>query len=132
MVEKLLRFADLVALGIVKNRQDPKRLRNFPPGKLTGKNTRTWTEAEIDAYRESCPEEMPPESLRGAAKIKHERKLARTAAEAEADSPTAQARPAICAETQCEAGAANTDLLTCARREARPDECAKEIHPDTS
>ena len=49
----LLRFADLKARGIVRNRTTLSRwIKNigFPPGIMIGMNTRTWTEEEIDAW----------------------------------------------------------------------------------
>ena len=45
-----LRFADLKARGIVRNRATLSRwIRNidFPPGIMLGINTRAWTEEEI-------------------------------------------------------------------------------------
>ena len=50
---KLLRFSDLKANGIVRNRATLSRwIRNigFPPGVMIGMNTRVWTEAEIEAW----------------------------------------------------------------------------------
>ncbi len=49
----LLRFADLKARGIVRNRTTLSRWIEkigFPPGVMIGMNTRTWTEEEIDAW----------------------------------------------------------------------------------
>ena len=49
----LLRFADLKARGIVRNRTTLSRwIKNigFPPGVMIGMNTRAWTEEEIDAW----------------------------------------------------------------------------------
>ncbi len=49
----LLRFADLKARGIVRNRTTLSRwIKNigFPPGTMIGMNTRTWTEKEVDAW----------------------------------------------------------------------------------
>ena len=46
----LLRFSDLKARGIVRNRTTLQRWKEkigFPPGAMTGMNTRTWTEEEI-------------------------------------------------------------------------------------
>ena len=57
-MQKRLRCADLIALGIVNNRPC---LRNwilkhgFPPGQLTGPNTRTWTESEVTQWLDSRP-----------------------------------------------------------------------------
>ena len=45
-----LRFVDLVALGICKNRVTLRnwiKCQGFPPGQLTGPNSRTWSEAEV-------------------------------------------------------------------------------------
>ena len=57
-MEKRLRFADLVALGLFNNRNTLKnwiRDYGFPTGQLTGPNTRTWSEAEIEAYIKTPP-----------------------------------------------------------------------------
>jgi hypothetical protein len=72
---KLLRFADLVEMGVCKNWTQLKRLQvkfGFPTGRMVG-GTRTWTDAEIAAWYETCPVEGPP--LRGDAKARHERAL---------------------------------------------------------
>jgi predicted DNA-binding transcriptional regulator AlpA len=55
---KRLRYRDLVALGIIRNRptlQNWIRDRGFPPGQLTGPNSRTWSEHEIHAWLDSRP-----------------------------------------------------------------------------
>ena len=47
-----LRFRDLLALGIVRNRPTLRnwiRDRGFPAGQLTGPNSRTWAEADVQA-----------------------------------------------------------------------------------
>jgi hypothetical protein len=57
-MRKRLRYADLEGLGIVNNRvtlQNWIRDRGFPPGQLTGPNSRTWTEIEVQAYLDSRP-----------------------------------------------------------------------------
>jgi predicted DNA-binding transcriptional regulator AlpA len=77
----LLRFRDLKARGIVKNRMTLKRRvkkDGFPPGRMTGPNERSWTDDEIAAWVNSRPIEGP--KLKGAAKAKHERKAAAAAA----------------------------------------------------
>jgi hypothetical protein len=62
-MERRLRFADLKARNIVRNRAT---LRNwilrydFPPGRLTGPNTRTWGENEVDEFIASRPTEPKP------------------------------------------------------------------------
>jgi predicted DNA-binding transcriptional regulator AlpA len=53
MLQRRLRFPDLLELGIVKNRptlQNWIRERGFPAGQLTGPNSRTWTEDEIEEW----------------------------------------------------------------------------------
>jgi hypothetical protein len=58
-----LRFADLKARGIVKNRVTLSnwiKNQGFPPGQLTGPNTRTWGSGEIDEYVASRPTEPKP------------------------------------------------------------------------
>jgi hypothetical protein len=56
---KRLRFRDLQARGIVNNRVTLRnwiKKNNFPPGQLTGPNTRTWDEdTEIDPWLAACP-----------------------------------------------------------------------------
>jgi hypothetical protein len=62
-VEKRLRFFDLVELGIVNNRGTLGnwiRDRGFPPGQLTGPNTRTWGEGEVRAWLDSRPTKQKP------------------------------------------------------------------------
>jgi hypothetical protein len=79
-----LRYRHLVDRGLFKNRQELRRLQDrqgFPLGRLLGPNTRIWTEEEIETYIASRPVMMPPHDLRGAAKIKHERKQAAVKAE---------------------------------------------------
>ena len=52
-MDKLLRYADLVELGLFNNRNTLKnwvRLRGFPPGRLVGPNTRMWTESEVKEF----------------------------------------------------------------------------------
>jgi predicted DNA-binding transcriptional regulator AlpA len=55
---KLLRFRDLQARGIVSNHVTLKQWverESFPPGRWLGANTRVWTEAEIEAWVASRP-----------------------------------------------------------------------------
>jgi predicted DNA-binding transcriptional regulator AlpA len=76
----LLRYRNLVARGVVRNRMTLKRrikLDGFPPGRMTGPNERTWTEDEVDAWVNSRPIEGP--KLKGAAK--RNRELARSKAD---------------------------------------------------
>lgn len=70
----LLRYRDLVARGIVRNRMTlRRRIREdgFPPGRMTGPNERTWTDEEIDTWIKSRPIEGP--ELKGAAKRNRDR-----------------------------------------------------------
>lgn len=62
-MRKRLRYADLLALGIVNNRTTLSiwiRRRGFPCGQLTGPNSRTWDEGEVQAWLESRPTAMKP------------------------------------------------------------------------
>jgi predicted DNA-binding transcriptional regulator AlpA len=62
-MERRLRFRDLREKGIVKNRQTLKnwiKYRGFPPGQMTGPNTRTWSEGEIETYVNSRPAAPKP------------------------------------------------------------------------
>jgi predicted DNA-binding transcriptional regulator AlpA len=62
-MRKRLRYADLEALGVVKNRATLGnwiRNRGFPPGQLTGPNSRTWGEAEVQSWLASRPTEQKP------------------------------------------------------------------------
>ena len=65
-MEKRLRYRDLEALGIVRSRTSlghKIKKFDFPPGKLTGENTRTWGEDEVQAWLDSRPTAtrvMPP------------------------------------------------------------------------
>jgi hypothetical protein len=52
MLAKRLRFQDLLDKNIIKNRTTLNnwiRDFGFPPGQLTGPNTRLWLEAEVEA-----------------------------------------------------------------------------------
>jgi predicted DNA-binding transcriptional regulator AlpA len=69
-MRKRLRFRDLKARGIVNNRPTLnnwiKKL-GFPPGQLTGPNTRTWDEGEVEDYlasRPTAPKPTPTPSRR--------------------------------------------------------------------
>jgi predicted DNA-binding transcriptional regulator AlpA len=57
-MQRRLRYADLLALGVVNNRptlQNWIRDRGFPVGQLTGPNSRSWGEAEVQAWLDSRP-----------------------------------------------------------------------------
>ena len=67
-----LRYAELRALGVVTNRATlgnwikgkglPPDQKPFPPGQLTGPNSRTWGEAEVQAWiakRPTAPKPTP-------------------------------------------------------------------------
>ena len=69
-MQKRLRYRDLEELGIVKNRptlQNWIHNRGFPPGQLTGPNSRTWGEAEVQRWldrRPTAPKITPPSPRR--------------------------------------------------------------------
>jgi predicted DNA-binding transcriptional regulator AlpA len=72
-MNKRLRFRDLVERRIVNNRptlQNWIRKNKFPAGQLTGPNTRTWDEAEVEEYlstRPTAPKPAPsPKAKEGA------------------------------------------------------------------
>jgi predicted DNA-binding transcriptional regulator AlpA len=62
-MRKRLRYRDLLALGIVSNRvtlQNWIRDRDFPRGQLTGPNSRTWSEDEVQDWLDSRPTAAKP------------------------------------------------------------------------
>jgi predicted DNA-binding transcriptional regulator AlpA len=62
---KLLRFDDLVSMGVVKSRMTLKRRiddQGFPAGILLSPNTRAWPEAEVEAWLASRPTERKLEA----------------------------------------------------------------------
>ena len=62
-MQRRLRYADLVRLGVVRNRPTLAnwiRDRGFPPGQLTGPNSRTWSEAEVQLWLERRPTGKKP------------------------------------------------------------------------
>jgi hypothetical protein len=62
-MRKRLRYADLVEIGVVKNRVTLAnwiRDHGFPRGQLTGPNSRTWDEGEIEAWLANRPIEPKP------------------------------------------------------------------------
>jgi predicted DNA-binding transcriptional regulator AlpA len=78
LLDALLKFRDLVRRNIVSNRPQLKRLQKrhgFPLGKMLSPNCRTWTESEIREWYEARPV-TEPQQMRGAARIKHQRKTA--------------------------------------------------------
>lgn len=57
-MQRRLRYADLTALGIVKNRAalaDLIKKCGFPPGQLTGPNSRTYGEDDVQAWLDARP-----------------------------------------------------------------------------
>jgi hypothetical protein len=70
-MRKRLRYSDLLALNVVRNRATLRNwIRNggFPPGQLTGPNSRTWSEAEIQNWldsRATTPKPKPVGNRRG-------------------------------------------------------------------
>jgi len=62
-MDNRLRYRDLEARGIVTNRATLAnwiRDREFPKGQLTGPNTRTWGEGEINAWLSARPTASKP------------------------------------------------------------------------
>ena len=65
-MRRRLRYADLLALGIVNNRptlQNWIRDRGFPRGQLTGPNSRTWSETEVQRWLDSRPSNPKPQPV---------------------------------------------------------------------
>ena len=63
MLQRRLRYPDLVALGIINNRSTLGnwiRHRGFPPGQLTGPNLRTWGEDDVQAWLDARPTARKP------------------------------------------------------------------------
>jgi predicted DNA-binding transcriptional regulator AlpA len=64
-MRKRLRYRDLLERGIVRNRPTLNnwiRKLGFPPGQLTGPNSRTWGEHEVEdwlAGRPTAPKPTP-------------------------------------------------------------------------
>ena len=57
-MERRLRYADLERGGIVNNRATLGNWikdHGFPPGQLTGPNSRTWGEDEVQTWLDSRP-----------------------------------------------------------------------------
>ena len=87
-----LRFSDLQARNVVKSwaqLRNKIKYQGFPPGRMTGPNERSWTEEEIDEYRERCPVEGP--EPRGAAKRKRDLARRKAAAGTTEDATTTTA-----------------------------------------
>jgi predicted DNA-binding transcriptional regulator AlpA len=65
-MRKRLRYRDLLAAGVVNNRVTLSnwiRDQGFPPGQLTGPNSRTWGEEEVQDWldeRPTAPKKPPP------------------------------------------------------------------------
>jgi predicted DNA-binding transcriptional regulator AlpA len=65
-VSVYLRFRDLVARGILRNRVTLAswvKNHGFPPGTLIGPNTRAWSECEIEAWLAARPTAPKPTTL---------------------------------------------------------------------
>ena len=62
-MQRRLRYADLERLGVVNNRETLQnwiRDRGFPRGQLTGPNSRTWSEAEVQKWLDGRPTNPKP------------------------------------------------------------------------
>jgi predicted DNA-binding transcriptional regulator AlpA len=58
-----LRYSELKARGVVKNRTQLKHMIDsygFPRGRLLSPNVRVWTDTEVDEYIDSRPIEPKP------------------------------------------------------------------------
>lgn len=58
-MQRLLRYDDLVARGIVRNRATLRNWINqqgFPAGQMIGPNTRAYPEDEVEAWLASRPQ----------------------------------------------------------------------------
>jgi hypothetical protein len=69
-MRKQLRYADLLALGIVNNRVSLSNWihgQGFPPGRLIGPNSRAWDESEVQRWLDSRPvtAKKPTPSVKG-------------------------------------------------------------------
>jgi predicted DNA-binding transcriptional regulator AlpA len=63
MVDKLLRYSDLVERGFVRSRMTLKRRideQDFPPGRLISPNARAWSEKEIERWLATRPTSRKP------------------------------------------------------------------------
>jgi predicted DNA-binding transcriptional regulator AlpA len=63
MINRRLRYRDLVAKGVVRNRQTLKNWiekEGFPPGELTGPNSRTFDEKKVEEWLSSRPTAPKP------------------------------------------------------------------------
>lgn len=59
-MQRLLRYDDLVARGIVRNRVTLSnwiKKQGFPTGQMIGPNTRAYPEIEVEAWLASRPKE---------------------------------------------------------------------------
>ena len=67
----LLRMKDLASVGITNWPTLKRRIQqdNFPPGRYVGKNTRVWTEEEVERWFNTRPSAAPPEILRRAPSV---------------------------------------------------------------
>ena len=62
---KVLRFPDLKRVGINNWPTLKRRVEkdNFPPGRYIGKNSRVWTEEEVEAWWLNRPSAGPPPDI---------------------------------------------------------------------
>jgi predicted DNA-binding transcriptional regulator AlpA len=71
-IMKLLRFPDLVAIGLFNSRMTLKRAidsQGFPEGVLLTPNCRAWREDEIEAWVAARPTARKPEARSSAASL---------------------------------------------------------------
>ena len=82
-MQKRLRLPDLIERGVANNGPPLRtwiKKRGFPPGQLTGPNSRTWSEAEVQAWLDSRP--TAPKPTPKAKNQGHPRKADHTGVEA--------------------------------------------------
>jgi predicted DNA-binding transcriptional regulator AlpA len=84
-MQRRLRYADLERLGIVTNRvtlQNWIRKRGFPRGQLTGPNSRTWGEDEVQGWLDSRPTGIKQDLPKATGRRGRPRKAERAGAQA--------------------------------------------------
>jgi hypothetical protein len=89
---KRLRFSDLKERNIVRNRvtlQDWTKRRGFPTGHMTGPNSRTWGEDEVEEWLASRPTEAKAPLPLGEGKRRGRPRKNAPLAKAEASGPEA-------------------------------------------
>jgi|EndMetStandDraft_7_1072992.scaffolds.fasta_scaffold1723291_1 predicted DNA-binding transcriptional regulator AlpA len=79
-MQRRLRYADIERLGIVNNRETLQnwiRKRGFPRGQLTGPNSRTWGEDEVQRWLDGRPTGIKQQLPKPTGRRGRRRKVAR-------------------------------------------------------